>query len=262
MNDGQRWRREIVAYNTATESTNRMHDDEVAATYGFSGGLVPGVDVWAYATGPCVDRWGTDFIERGSIDLRFDTPVYDGETVVAELTASGDLTVTGPAGRVRAGGTASLTDGPPPPKDLPIGELPSDPPRASPDLLTPGTVLGTLRLHHRAGPHTEFLDDVRETGDLYEGGAVCHPGFLARQANFVLSRSVRLGPWIHVRTVAQHRRIVRDGEEMEVRGVVTDEWERKGHRFVEVDVEITAAGEPAWSATHTAIWRPRTMNGD
>lgn len=35
------WEHEVVACNTATESTNRMHDDAVAATFGFRGGLVP-----------------------------------------------------------------------------------------------------------------------------------------------------------------------------------------------------------------------------
>jgi hypothetical protein len=43
-----------------------------------------------------------------------------------------------------------------------------------------------------------------------------------------------------------------------VRGAVVDEREHKGHRFVDLDVEITADGRPAWSAFHTAIWKPRT----
>lgn len=248
---------DVVAYNTATESTNRMHDDTVAATYGFKGGLVPGVDVWAYATRPCIDRWGPAFLERGSIEMRFTSPVYDGEPVAARLEESGDLTVSGPDGDVRATGAASLRAEIAPPKELSAAEVPDTPPAVTAELLTPGTVLGTLRFHHRAGPHADYLADVRDTSDLYEGGAICHPGFLARQANYVLSQSVQLGPWIHVSTRAQHRRLVRDGDLIEVRGVVTDERERSGHRFVDLDVEVTANGEPAWSASHTAIWRPR-----
>ena len=65
------WEHRVVAFNTATESTNRMHDDSVAATFGFRGGLVPGVDVWAYLTRPCVDRWGVDFLSGGTMDARF-----------------------------------------------------------------------------------------------------------------------------------------------------------------------------------------------
>lgn len=246
----------MVAFNTATESTNRMHDDAVAATFGFRGGLVPGVDVWAYLTRPCIDRWGAAFLERGTMEARFLSPVYDGERVVCRLDDDGTLAATGPDGTERARGRAELAD-PPPPEDLPAAEVPDPVPPVQPELLTPGTVLGTLRFHHRAGPAARYLADVRETSDLYEGGAVAHPGFLARQANYVLSHSVRLGPWIHVSTQAQHRSIVRDGELVEVRGVVTDEREHKGHRFVDLDVEITADGRPAWSASHTAIWRPR-----
>jgi hypothetical protein len=38
----------LQAYNTAKLSENKMHDDTVAKRFGFSGGLVPGVDVMAY----------------------------------------------------------------------------------------------------------------------------------------------------------------------------------------------------------------------
>jgi hypothetical protein len=254
------WEHEVVAFNTATESTNRMHDDTVAATFGFRGGLVPGVDVWAYLARPCTDRWGREFLERGTMDVRFAAPVYDGERVVARLEGDGTIEAVGPDGTVRASGHADL-DTPSEPRAIDEAPVPDPVPPAAAELLAPGTVLGTLRFHHRREPAAQYLRDVREDSDLYEGGAVAHPGFLARQANYVLSSTVRLGPWIHVGTRAQHRGIVRDGELVEVRGVVTDERERKGHRFVDLDVEITADGRPVWSAAHTAIWQPRRDRG-
>ncbi len=250
------WEHEVVAHNTATESTNRMHDDAVAATFGFRGGLVPGVDVWAYLTRPCIDRWGVEFLERGTMEVRFVLPVYDGETVVARLDDDGALVAVGPDGSVRAQGSASLSV-PPAVVDIPTAAVPDPVPAAAPELLVPGTVLGTLSYHHRQEPAAQYLDDVRETSDLYDAGALGHPGFLARQANYVLSSSVRLGPWIHVSTRAHHRGLVHDGDLVEVRGVVVDEREHKGHRFVDLDVEITATGRPVWSARHTAIWQPR-----
>ena len=39
----------VEAYNTAKQSENKIHDDAVARQYGFSGGLVPGVEVLAYS---------------------------------------------------------------------------------------------------------------------------------------------------------------------------------------------------------------------
>ena len=38
----------VSAYNTSKLSENKIHDDAVARKFGFSGGLVPGVDVMAY----------------------------------------------------------------------------------------------------------------------------------------------------------------------------------------------------------------------
>ncbi len=116
------WSCSIEAYNTAVDSTNKMHDDAVARTYGFRGGLVPGVDVWAYMTQPCVDRWGTSFLTGSTLEARFVSPVYDGEIVDATLDGDGTLTVNGRDGAVRATGTASVSD--PAPPVVPIASAP------------------------------------------------------------------------------------------------------------------------------------------
>ena len=57
----------VAAYNTSKHSENKMHDDTVAKRYGFSGGLVPGVDVMAYMMHLPVAKWGRAFLERGLI---------------------------------------------------------------------------------------------------------------------------------------------------------------------------------------------------
>ncbi len=251
------WTRTIDAYNTATDSTNRMHDDTVAQTYGFRGGLVPGVDVWSYMTQPCLDRWGETFLTGSTMEARFISPVYDGELVEASLDDDGSLTVTGPDGIVRATGIATLDDALPPPVSVATTPRPDPAPPVTADLLAPGTVLGTLSMQFHREPAAVYLGEVRDDHDVYGGGMVCHPGFLARQANAVLHLNVGLGPWIHVGTRAHHRGLVHDGDQLEVRGRVAAEYERKGHRFVDLDVEITANGSPVWSAFHSAIWQPR-----
>ena len=70
----------VQAYNTTKLSENKMHDDTVAKRFGFSGGLVPGVDVMAYMMHLPVAKWGRAFLERGLIEARFVKPVYDGES--------------------------------------------------------------------------------------------------------------------------------------------------------------------------------------
>jgi acyl dehydratase len=84
----------VSAYNTSKQSENKIHDDAVARRFGFSGGLVPGVDVMAYMMHLPVARWGRDFLARGLIEARFIKPVYDGETAeVAGVETDGALTI-------------------------------------------------------------------------------------------------------------------------------------------------------------------------
>src|SRR6516164_638881 len=100
----------VSAHNTSKLSENKIHDDTVARKYGFSGGLVPGVDVLAYMLHMPVAKWGRAFLERGLIEARFVKPVYDGE--IAEVSAvedHGGLTIeVASRGEICATGSASL----------------------------------------------------------------------------------------------------------------------------------------------------------
>jgi len=81
-----------------------------------------------------------------------------------------------------------------------------------------------------------------------------------------------LRPWVAIiRHPGHARELVKSGRQEVVhhrRGAEYDivvgrakllqaEYERKGHRFVDLDVEVTANGVAVWSAFHTAIWQPR-----
>ena len=68
-----------------------------------------------------------------------------------------------------------------------------------------------------------------------------------------------LGPWIHVSSELALLGVVHDGETVAARAVVLDEFERKGHRFVTLDVAISADDRPVQRITHTAIYRPRRL---
>src|SRR3954449_5808521 len=101
---------QVSAYNTSKHSENKMHDDMVAKRFGFSGGLVPGVDVMAYMMHLPVAKWGRAFLERGLIEARFVKPVYDGETAeVRGEERDGVLSIEVESrGQLCATGTASL----------------------------------------------------------------------------------------------------------------------------------------------------------
>lgn len=257
---------EIQAHNTATRSENAMHHDDVAKRYGFRGGLVPGVDVYAYLTHPAAARWGLAWLERGRMSGRFLKPVYDGDVVQVLATDDPEgriaLEVRDGAGELCATGTASLPERSAPAPDPAAWPLVDQPdpverPPAGPDTLAVGTALGLAPHRFVLEQAAGYLDDVRETLALYADAGVAHPGWLLRDANHVLARGVRMGPWIHVESDARHLGLVRDGELVSCRALVTREWERKGHRFVELDVLHLADDRPVARVTHTAIHTPR-----
>jgi acyl-CoA thioesterase FadM len=268
---------ELIAHNTATASANKIHDDAVARRYGFRGGLVPGVDVYAYMTRAPAAAWGLDWLAGGSLRARFLAAVYEGQrvAVVAETTstttAGGTMSIElhGPDGATCATGEAGLAvdaGDPPPVSTWPAANPPeagAELPQASPESLIPGTALAipVHRFHaDQAGP---YLAAVREDLPLYADERVAHPGWLLRDANYVLSANVRLGPWIHVESHVRHHEAVHDGDDLQARAVVTREWEHKGHRFVELDVGlIVDATRVAARITHTAIYQPRPPDPD
>jgi hypothetical protein len=259
------WRYEVEAYNTATASSNKIHDDAVAREYGFRGGLVPGVDVYAYMTHVPASLWGLQWLEAGSMSARFVRPVYDGERVAITGEQRGHeltLELTGADGVVRAMGRAAL--GAPVAGDddadvPPQAPVPDDPPPASAESLRPGTLLGSLDAVFDASKAAEYLAAVRERLPLYTDSAVAHPGWLLRFANTVLATNVVLGPWIHVSSDIALLGVVSDGETLEVRGEVVAEYERSGHRFVELDVAVTAGDRVVQRVAHTAIHTPRRL---
>jgi len=124
-------------------------------------------------------------------------------------------------------------------------------------VLRPGTVLGSIVEVFDAAEHRTYLADVRETAPLYAAEGIAHPGWVLRFANRALSANVVLGPWIHVSSDLALLGTVADGATVEARSVVVDEFSRKGHRFVTLDVAIGADGRPVQRVTHTAIYEPR-----
>jgi acyl dehydratase len=99
---------------------------------------------------------------------------------------------------------------------------------------------------------------VREADPLYAREGLVHPGQVLRLCNQALVQNVVLGPWIHVGSRVRNLAAARVGQRLTARARVTGNAERKGHRFVELDVlVVTEGGVPVAQVAHTAIWRPR-----
>ena len=195
----------VVAFNTATASTNKIHDDEVAQQLGFRGGLVPGVDVYAYLCHPPAARWGREWLEHGTMRARFHVPVYDGHEAHISSPDGERLELHDEEGGLCADGAAALGEPGAPRRTSTTGPTCRRRSRRRwrrPQALAPGTALGLGAHRFVAGEAGEYLAAVRETLPLYPDRRVAHPGWILRDANYVLSRNVVLGPWIHVESVA------------------------------------------------------------
>ncbi len=258
----------ILAKNTSVASENKMHDDAVAKRFGFTGGLVPGVDVYAYMSHAPVAHWGRDWLDGGAIEARFVLPIYDGaETVVdAALDGRDLMRVTAESrGQTCGEATARMGDTEPPPRWNEVEQWPEPPPEqarppADPESLAVGTVLGVVRDAPAGADQPEYLADVREDLAIYREQRLVHPGFLLRRANTVLTRHVRLGPWLHVASRIWNRRALKIDEPFATRATVLANYERKGHLFVELGATIAASDdEPICHVHHTAIYRPRQV---
>jgi acyl dehydratase len=244
----------IKAVNTAADSENKIHDDRVAAQFGFRGGLVPGVTVYGYLAEAARKHFSDEWLGRGAMDVRFQQPVYHGEEIEVTLREDGDRAVV--EIERRATGTAWM-GGAEPPDAARYEERELSEPRvaASSEALATGTVLGTLvrNLDAAGSGMSAPLEPV------IGPRRVAHPSVLLALANEILVRHVELGPWIHVASEVRKFAAVCDGDPISVRGIVTELYERKGHEFVVLDVAIVVNGRVAEQVRHTAIWRPRVI---
>jgi acyl dehydratase len=252
----------VSAYNTAHESENKIHDDAVARRFGFGGGLVPGVDVYGYMIHLPVIRWGRAWLERGTAECRLYKPVYDGD--IATVTASeggGALDISVESrGEVCATGRAGLTERADLPRLAEFANVPqrAERPPADEASLAVETWLGLEPYPVTPEMAARYLAESHEAATIYAEEGLIHPRDILRTCNFVLSRNVVLGPWIHTGSRVQHLGLVAVGSTLSVRARITKNYEHKGHRFVEID-DLVLANETAPIAriAHTAIYRLR-----
>ncbi|MBX9603512.1 MAG: hypothetical protein K2X35_21070 [Bryobacteraceae bacterium] len=247
----------VLAHNSASQSDNKIHDDAVAARFGFRGGLVPGVVIYGYMTTPVVAGLGPEWLERGAIDVRFQQPFYEGEVVVTRLEPGMTITAAGEDGVVRASGKAWLHNDPVP--VIPVAAPVPAPRRQPVDAeFEAATLLGSFR-RRLDDVHQDLRTAIQDPLDCYQGqDAATHPAVLLGLANEILTRSYELGPWIHASSEVRTFRKLRVWEQVEVRGLVEGRFERKGHRMATLFVVLLDSEDKVCqSVRHTAIYQLR-----
>ena len=148
----------VVAVPTHDSWENKIHEDGLAREFGFRGGLVPGVTVYAWTTRPVVAAFGAAWLDHGRFSVRFARPVYFGEptTIRTSVAAHSKDEVTIQArvenreGDVCATATLSLPRGPlltrPDVGAYSVAPLPAERPAATRVHLDGLRVLGTPEL--------------------------------------------------------------------------------------------------------------------
>ena len=228
---------------------------------------MPGVEVYAYMTHLPALRWGRAWLDRGTAECRLLKPVYDGDAAIVTATETpegldlrvdsrGELCATG-----RAGLPASAS---PVPAAFAAAPTPPSPPANRPPAGEATLPVGTWFAIHpfRVGAQEarQYLEDVRETLPLYAAEGLVHPGTILHIGNWALRHNVVLGPWMHVGSRIEHFAAARIGDELSAKALVTGNYERKGHRFVDLDVLVYAnRTTPIARIAHLSIYRPRQL---
>lgn len=236
----------VRAVNTALDSENKIHDDSVAHRYGFRGGLVPGVTVYGYLAAAVCEHFGPDWLERGAMDVRFREPLYHDEDATIHLHPESEGRLRVESRHATATAWLHQEENPRPLES----ESPLERKLPSRQTLEKGTLLGSIsRSNLTAEPFSAPL-----APELH--GRV-HPAILLSLANRIFVENYELGPWIHAASEIRKFGSAKKDDTLTVRARVDDLFERKGHEFVVLNVDILNRGRAIEQVRHTAIWRPR-----
>lgn len=255
---------------------NPVHDDDGAASAGYSGALVAGVRTYGWAAEAIIEALGDRWLTGGWVDFSLGRPLFtdDQVTITVAPSATGDDTwdltctaVTGAAeprvvlqgtcGRGQAPFAADLDPPGPaaggaPPAVRAVYDLDSVP-IGSP--LVPLSVPVSHGAAARLATEDLGIDHPRYTGDEPR---VIHPYFLAARMSPLTRHNFTYGPTIHVRSQIQHCGDARSGQELTINAKIVDAYDRNGHWYQVLDGTVYGDGDAAFAVLrHHTIFRPR-----
>jgi len=264
----------VRTVNISAQSSNKIHDDQTAARYGFRGGLVAGTLVYAHLTTPLVEHLGTSWLDHSVSEVRLLQPAYDGEwlTVQGQAGEAGErgagyrLAVHNAAGAELATLESTLPETLPP-LDEHAGMQPADPALEpvpiSWDGVHPGEPLRALQWRVTKEDHDRWCDAAGDRLPLYRSGERprIQPGRVLQGANEAFRNHYVLNPWIHVGSQIVQRGPLHLGDPIEIRAVPIEKWERKGHEFIRLYIVFLNDGVPVVEVFHSAIFTVRPAQG-
>lgn len=266
------------AFNQIPDSDNRIHSDELARAYGFTGALVPGVTVSSYLLHPAVQAWGLSWLERGYAHVSIKSPLYDQmmfDVHVSSQPAAYDAELFS-GGRLCAQAEVSLTE------TVLVAPVMRGDALIRADYKAPDVsrvLMESLRIdgcpgvrflwsadhemacYLRQQQHTPAL--LRTNGAAGSGG-FANMAFLLGCANRHFAAVAQMSPWIHMETWSQNYQPVALGTELISEMKVTRLFEKKGHEFADCEFNLFRADDLTCvcSITQRAIYQLRLPGSD
>ena len=238
-----------TALNTAPDSENRIHSDELAQEYGFEGGLVPGVTVSAYLVHPLIEQWGKNWLDRGYANCRISSPLYDKElfSVTTDIVdpSRANTTLVRGNGIVSANAEVALPDHIPPApllrKDK-LAELDYKAPKASKTIWEQLKAEGCRSFIFSWTDDNPliYLSNEEHLPKLLQPkvGGYANLSFLLGCSNWILAGNAFMNPWVHLQTISQNYRAVSINSALIAQMEINKIYEKKGHEFIDVLVGL------------------------
>lgn len=237
MTDGRIEPWTVAAHNNPEHARNPIHTDAGAQAAGFARALVAGVTTYAYLTHPVVVAWGVGWLSHGGADVRFLSPVCEGDTLRLMPTSAGDDVVISAFvedENARATLRVVQDSGPPP-------------------ALRPGEELRTREVCLEGEYGSDYGLRAGDDLDTFAALGIVHPAVWPALANYVVHRDVARGSWIHTRSIVRHHATAPAGTVASLTSVVVERSDsRAGERAV-LDVRIEVDGRAVATLEHHAI---------
>ncbi len=250
---------QVVARNFSKAHENKIHDDEIARKYGFEGALVPGVAVYGHLTYPLVEKFGEAWLGHSLGSVRFLKPAYHGDQLditYVEDAAGHHTRCHNQHGVLLAELHSTMPDTLPEIEDQSIFANPCKP------VYRLDMIWDTVHPQQPFTPwHWQITDDGNQTSasEIKDGQTIfrmyAHPHWLLSIANRTLTREYIMPAWIHVGSEIRFHLPLRVGDTVEVRAVVLEKWQKKGHEFVRIYIAYYCGHELTTEIFHTAIFK-------
>jgi MaoC like domain len=254
----------IVARNLPEHANNAIHTDEGARDAGFEKALVAGVTSYGYCLHPVIEHFGLSWLGTGEAEVRFRSPVFDGDLVSFPLV---DLTANPAQDPAQDSDQDPSQDPAQDPSEVSVEaraarldrplvmvsawnkHRPTPYPATTP---RPGEQLQTVHVKLEGEYGSQYALRSGNQDDLCAKASLVHPGVWPALGNYVFHRQLARGSWIHTRSIVRQFAAVADGAEAEISSTVVERFQRGGERAV-VDVIIRVHGRVVAAIEHEAI---------